>query len=132
MPGYAYPVGATTAEYPASTVTVGISIAVTPATIFTATKKTKIKSVLATNVSGGILPVTVFLNQGSGNKRVAKSRVLNTKYLVQELVSGDPRVSDNADETLAEFTMAVGDVLLASCPFADAINITVNLAEGVK
>ena len=132
MAGYAFPVGATTAEYPAKTVTMGINNSNTDCNIFTATKKTKVKSVLATNVSGGILPVTLLVDQGSGHKVVAKSRVLKNQYMVLELVSGDSRVAGYEDDTLAEFTMAAGDVLYASCPVADAVNITVNLVEGVK
>ena len=132
MAGYAYPVGATTSEYPAKTTVVGINNGTVAATLFTATSKTKVKSVLATNASGGILPVTLLLNQGSGDKVIAKSRVLKTQYLVLELVSGDTRTAGKEDDTLTEFTMAVGDVLLAACPVADAINISVNYVEGVK
>jgi hypothetical protein len=130
--GYAYPVGASASQGAAKTVTVSISSADTPVTIFTATQKTQVSSVLATNVSGGILPVTLLVNKGSGNTVVAKSRVLKTQYLVLELVSGDSRVAGYEDDTLTEFTMAAGDVLYASCPVTNAINITVNLGEGVK
>lgn len=133
--GYAYPVGATTSEYPAKTVTVTVGPGA-PTTLFTAIAKTKVKSVLVTNTSGGILPVTLFVDKGDGNKIIGKSRVLKTQYMVLELVSSDTRVDvkavGNENDILTEFTLSVGDILLASCPIEDAVNISVNLAEGVK
>jgi hypothetical protein len=133
MAGYAYPVGATTTEYPSQTITVGISNAdPIKSTLFTATKKTRVNSVLVTNNSFGILPVRLYVNQGGGDKLIARTRVTNTNYLVAPLVSGDPRTSNFEGETLTEFTLQVGDVLSASCPFAGKIEVTVNLSEGVK
>jgi hypothetical protein len=63
--------------------------------------------------------------------------VLNQKYLVQQLVSGDARVDDSQDQVLdrykvaADFVLNVGDQLKATCPIADAIVLTVNLEEGI-
>lgn len=133
MPGYAYPVGVSSSDAgSAKTVTVSIDAANTAVTIFTATKKTKVNSVLATNISGGILPVKILVNQGNGNLELGKVRVLDTKYFSLPLVSADTRTMDDQDGTLTEFTLQVGDALKALCPVEDVVNVTLNLTEGVK
>jgi hypothetical protein len=132
MPGYAYPVGATTSEYAAKTVSRVIDDENTNQTLFTATSKTKVNSVLVTNNSFGTLPVRLYVNQGGTDKIIARTRVTNTNYAVAPLVSGDSRVAGFEGESLTEFTLQAGDVLKASCPFADKITVTVNLSEGVK
>jgi hypothetical protein len=132
MPGYAFPVGATTSEYPAKTVSRVIDDEETNQTLFTATSKTRVNSVLATNNSFGILPVRLYVNQGGEDKLIARTRTANTNYLVAPLVSGDARVSNFEGEALTEFILQTGDILKVSCPFADKITVTANLSEGVK
>ena len=132
MPGYAYPVGATASDVPAKTITTVIASAGNNVTLFTATKKTRVNSILATNTSFGILPVRIFVDQGSGDKPLAYARVKNTNYIVAPLVSGDARVAGFEGEALTEFVLDIGDELKASCPFADKVAITLNLSEGVK
>lgn len=132
MPGYAYPVGATTSEYAAKTVSRVIDEENVNQTLFTATSKTKVNSVLVTNSSFGILPVRLYVNQGGADKLIARTRVTNTNYLVAPLVSGDSRVSNFEGEALTEFTLQAGDILKVSCPLADKITVTANLSEGVK
>ena len=132
MPGYAYPVGATTSEYAAKTTTTVVNAADTHITLFTATSKTKVNSALVTNNSFGILPVRLYVNQGGSDILIARTRVTNTNYFIAPLVSGDARVSSFEGEALTEITLQTGDVLKASCPFADKVSITLNLSEGVK
>ena len=130
---YAYPVGVANSDTgTATSVTVNISSSAYNVIIFTATQKTKVNSILTTNISGGILPVKILVNRGGLDLEIAKTRVLNTKYVVLSLVSGDTRTMDDSDGTLTEFTLQVGDVLKASCPIEDVVNVTVNLTEGVK
>jgi hypothetical protein len=134
MSGYAYPVGAAGAEYPSKTVAAPIDAASTPVTIFTATKKTRVNSVLLANNDFGILPVKLYLN----DIEINSVRVLKTKYAILPLTSTGGRNDDPTDPTLdrnkvnVEFILSVGDVLKASCPIADAVNVAVNLSEGVK
>lgn len=134
MAGYAYPVGANTTEYPAKTVTTTIDASNTLVDVFTAVKKTKINSILISNNDYGILPVKIYIN----DKEINSVRVLKTKYAVLPLTSTGGRNDDPADPTTdrnkvnVELTLAIGDVLQASCPIADAINVVVNLSEGVK
>jgi len=134
MPGYAYPVDAVTSDKGTpKTVTVTVDEANDPVTIFTAVKLTKVNSILVTNNDYGILPVKLYI----GTKEINSVRVLKTKYAVLPLTSNGGRTDDPADPTTdrnkvnAEFYLAVGDVLKASCPIADAVNVTVNLSEGV-
>ena len=140
MPGYAYPVGAVNADTgTAKSVTVTISSATVNELIFTATKKTKVNSVLASNTLGTILPVELYVDRAVTEETyfIGKSRVLKSKYMVLTLVSGDNRVSEvavdpKANKIETEFVLQVGDSLYAGCPIADVMNITANLTEGVK
>ena len=133
MAGYAYPVGVSNSDTgTAKTVTASISSPDTAVSIFTATQKTKVNSILTTNISGGTLPVVILVNQGGDDLQIAKTRVLSTKYVSLSLVSGDTRVSESQDDTITEFVLQIGDVLKASCPVEDVINVTLNLTEGVK
>jgi hypothetical protein len=69
---------------------------------------------------------------------LTSARVLTNKYLVLPLVSGDARVNDVSDpevnlyKVAIEFVLQVGDVVKASCPIEDVVNVTLNLTEGVK
>ena len=68
---------------------------------------------------------------------VTEVRVLNRKYLVQQLVSGDLRVDDKEDQVLdrykvaTDFVLNAGDQLMATCPITNAIVLTVSLEEGI-
>jgi hypothetical protein len=132
--GYAYPVGSTASSGRAKTVTATVNSANTLVTIFTATEKTRIDSVLITNNDFGILPVKIYI----GSKEINSVRVLKTKYAVLPLTATDTRIGDPADPTNdrnkvnIEFILQAGDVLKASCPIADAVNVTATMTEGVK
>ena len=138
--GYAYPVGAVNSDTgTATSVTAVIDAANDLVTIFTATQKTRVNAVLASNDLGTIVPVElhVYRDEDEEDYFFGKSRVLKSKYLVLPLVSGDNRVAEMAvdpksNKIATEFVLQVGDALKASCPIADAINITANLTEGVK
>ena len=134
MAGYAYPVDAVTSDKGTpKTVSVTVDEANTPVVLFTATKLTKVNSILVTNNDLGILPARIYLN----DKEINSVRVLKTKYAVLPLTSNGGRTDDPADPTNdrnkvnAEFYLSIGDQLKASCPIADAVNITVNMSEGV-
>jgi hypothetical protein len=141
MPGYAHPIETTTSssEGTSKGLTFSVDDITSPAAFYTATTKTKVSSVLATNNYGTILPVKLYVNRvGTDPMRlIAESRVLKTKYMVQELVSGDSRVGDSGDQQLdkykviSDFVLEVGDSLHATCPIEDAISLTVNLKEGI-
>lgn len=131
--GYAYPVGVANSDTgTATSVTVNISSSAYNVIIFTATQKTKVNSILTTNISGGIVPVTIFVNRGGLDIAIAKVRPLSTKYVVLPIVSGDTRITDDQDDTIGEFILQTGDVLKAACPVEDIVNVTANLTEGVK
>ena len=140
MAGYAYPVGATTADTgTAKSVTDKISQANTLVELFSATSKTRVNYILASNSLGTILPVElhVFRTATSQNHFVSKARVLKGKYLVMPLVSGDTRIDKVDVDTVGndiktELVLQVGDKLKFKCPLADYVNITIDMKEGIK
>jgi len=142
MPGYAYPVGATTADSGSAK---GASVLVadsgeTLTTIFTATQKTRVNSILVSNEYGTILPVNLFVyrDDTEATSLLTNTRVLKVKYALQSLVSGDTRVGDSSDpqddrnKILTELVLNTGDALKANCPIEDVVTVTVNVTEGVK
>ena len=142
MPGYAYPVGATTADTGvAKSVTALIDADHDLVTVFTATQKTRINSILVSNNLGTIVPVDLYVYRDEDEEDyfMLKTRVLKSRYMVLPLVSGDTRVSSTSvqasvnDRMIAtEILLQAGDAIKASCPIEDAINITLDLKEGVK
>jgi hypothetical protein len=142
MPGYAYPVGTVAETGTAKSVTVLVTDIgpSTLTTLFTAASKTKVNSVLATNTYGTILPVKLYVYRAANTATflLTSARVLTNKYLVLPLVSGDARVNDVSDpevnlyKVATEFVLQVGDIVKASCPIEDVVNVTLNLTEGVK
>lgn len=142
MPGYAYPVGAIEAETgTAKSVTKQITSANTLVTIFTATQKTRLNSVLVSNEEGTILPVDlhVYRAADTANYLLTKTRVLKSRYMVLPLVSGDTRVSSTSVQEsindrmiITEVVLQVGDAINAKCPIEDVINVTLDLKEGIN
>ena len=146
MPGYAYPVDAVSSAGTAKSVSflVTDTAASTATTIYTATSKTRVNSIVAVHTGAddtGILPVSVFVGRGSPTVKhlIAKNRVLKNNFVVLPIVSGDSRVGEDGDPTtsgynkvLPEFTLQVGDKLYATCPFEDVIQLHIELTEGVK
>ena len=142
MPGYAYPVGATESDTgTAKSVTKQITSANTLVSIFTATQKTRLNSVLVTNDLGTILPVELHIYRAADttNYLLTKTRVLKSRYMSLPLVSGDSRVtpttvneSTNDRMIITELVLQVGDIVKAECPIEDVINVTLDLKEGVK
>lgn len=140
--GYAYPVGATAADTgTAKSVTKQITSANTLVSIFTATQKTRLNSVLVTNDLGTILPVELHIYRAvdTTNYLLTKTRVLKSRYMSLPLVSGDSRVtpttvneSINDRMIITELVLQVGDIVKAECPIEDVINVTLDLKEGVK
>jgi hypothetical protein len=146
MPGYAYPVGATGGS---SAVEAGslksinalVEDDATPTTaLFTASTKTRVNSVLATNAYGSILPVKLYAYRDSSEETflVTESRIFKSKYMVQRLISGDTRVDDKKEpqvdryKAATEFVLQAGDSLMATCPIEDVITLTVTVSEGVS
>jgi hypothetical protein len=140
--GYAYPVGATESDTgTAKSVTKQITSANTLVSIFTATQKTRLNSVLVTNDLGTILPVELHIYRAvdTTNYLLTKTRVLKSRYMSLPLVSGDSRVtpttvneSINDRMIITELVLQVGDIVKAECPIEDVINVTLDLKEGVK
>jgi hypothetical protein len=139
--GYAYPVGASGSTGTANSVTIALASANTKTTLWTAAQKTQINSVLISNTSMGILPVYLYVRKSGGSTdfQVFYKRILLEEYAVLPLVSGDGRTSNteaalskNGINRLSEIILNTGDILKASCPVANAMNITVNFSEGVK
>ena len=142
MPGYAYPIetagqGVTSGSL--KSISFSVNETDNPTQFYTATTKTKVLSVLANNTLGTILPVKLYVYRDATESEFLTSevRVLNHKYLVQQLVSGDARVDDSQDQVLdrykvaADFVLNIGDKLMATCPIADAVILTVSLEEGI-
>ena len=140
MPGYAYPVETAVASQGSpKSVSFLVNQTTAPTAFYTATTKTKVSAVLAKNTLGTILPVKLYVYRDLTESEFLTSevRVLNHKYLVQQLVSGDARVDDSQDQVLdrykvaADFVLNIGDKLMATCPIADAVILTVSLEEGI-
>ena len=144
MPGYAYPVETAATQGGTSGSLKSVSYLITettaPTSFYTATTKTLVSSVLATNNYGSILPVSLYVYRDSDEETylTAEARVLKQKYMVQQLVSGDSRVDDSGDQQLnkykvvTEFVLNVGDSLKATCPIEDEVVLTVTLKEGIQ
>jgi hypothetical protein len=142
MPGYAYPVGATEADTgTAKGVTKQITSVNTLVSIYTASSKTKVNSVLVSNSLGTILPVELYIyrTSDSTNYLLTKTRVLKSRYMVLPLVSGDTRVtpttvteSINDRMIITELILQTGDIIKAKCPIEDVIDVTLDLKEGVS
>ncbi len=142
MPGYAYPVGATEADTgTAKGVTKQITSVNTLVSIYTASSKTKVNSVLVSNSLGTILPVELYIYRTSDatNYLLTKTRVLKSRYMVLPLVSGDTRVtpttvteSINDRMIITELILQTGDIIKAKCPIEDVIDVTLDLKEGVS
>lgn len=134
MPGYAYPVGTASDTGSAGTASVLVDVVDTPVVVFTATAKTRINSILVSNATNAVLPVTIYTNDGAANKLLTQVRVLKSGYALQSLVSGDSRVETPVLSTapLTEVVLAAGDTLLAACPVEDVITVTTTYAEGVS
>jgi hypothetical protein len=120
-------------------VTAQVTSANTLVTIFTATQKTKVNSVLVSNLLGTVLPVELYVYRvvNTTNYFVSKTRVLKSKYMVFPLVPGDLRTSEEAvspteNKLDLEFTLQVGDAIKAKCPIENVINVTLDLREGIK
>lgn len=144
MPGYAYPVDAVSAAGTAKSVSflVTDTAVSTATTIFTATAKTRVNSIVAVHTGAsdtGILPVEVYVGRVSGTHLLAKNRVLKNNFVVLPVVSGDSRVGEDGDPTtigynkvMPEVVLQTGDKLYATCPFEDVIQLHIELTEGVK
>lgn len=120
-------------------VTAQITAANSLVTLYTATLKTRLNSVLVSNALGTILPVELYVYRevDENDYFVSKTRVLKSKYMVFPQVAGDTRVSEVAiDETAnkvgAEIVLQIGDSIKAKCPIEDVINVTLDLREAIK
>lgn len=133
MPGYAYPVGAADVNTGSAGSETVVLNSTSPITIFTATTKTRINSVLLSNSYGSIVPVVLYINDGS-NKTITTSRVLKNRYAVQSLVTGDSRIDDGVYDApiLTELVLNAGESLKASCRIANIITVNVTYTEGVN
>ena len=120
-------------------VTAQITSANSLVTIFTATLKTRVNSVLVSNTLGTILPVELYVYRNSDEVDyfVSKTRALKSKYMVLPLVPGDNRAAETAVDPKAnrisvELILEPGDAIKALCPIEDAVNITLDLREAIK
>lgn len=120
-------------------VTAQITSANALVTIFTATLKTRVNSVLVSNALGTILPVELYVYRDEDEEDyfISKTRVLKSKYMIFPQVAGDSRVNEvSVDETAnkvgAEIVLQVGDSIKAKCPIEDVINVTLDLREAIK
>jgi hypothetical protein len=149
MAGYAYPVGATTSEYPSKTInTTAISEFgahysgdgkgfIIGSEANPVTTKTRVNSIYLNNTTGGILPVELWRGQISDMSEynvVHSTRVLKTKFMLLPLVSEDVRVdgASASEALLTEMVLAPGDYLAVFCPVDDAVIATANVSIGVK
>lgn len=131
--GYAYPVGATDANTGSAGVSTVALTSTSVITLFTATVKTRVNSILLSNTYGSIVPVVLYLNDGS-NKVITTSRVLKNRYVVQPLVTGDTRIDDGvySSPILTELYLDAGESLRASCRIANIVTVNVTYTEGVN
>lgn len=110
-----------------------------PQIVLTAAAKSKVISILLTNVSGGSLPVTFSITKGAApfttSTIINKFRVHKRRYALQALVSGDTRVEEEIvgdSLTLTELVLDAGDELKGYCPIASAVHVHVTYLEGVN
>lgn len=110
------------------------NVGITPALLFTATKKTRVANVTAHNLEGGILPIKLFVRRSSVDTTVVETRVFKQKALVMSLVDQDPRVG--ADKMLdlphTELVLLPGDELYAVSPLNNSFDVNVSLFEGIS
>lgn len=109
-----------------------------PQTMFTAVAKTKVVSILLVNNSGGSLPVDLYVNRDEqlDVDYLAKGfRVHKRRYVLQALVSGDPRVQApliGDDLVLTETVLQPGDSLIGYCPIENAVTVHITYYAGVN
>lgn len=141
MAGYAYPVGAEVNSGLSKSIShlVNETDITTATEFFTATSKTRVLTVIATNVELGIIPVRLYVQRGSEDPSiVARTRLLKSKALVLPLVSGDFRTGDSGladseyNKIATEFVLQPGDKLYATSRLANAIQLTIELKESIK
>ena len=139
MPGYAHPIETTVNQGSPKSISFTVNQTTAPTAFYTATAKTRVSAVLASNTLGTILPVKLYIYRDSTESAFLASevRVLSHKYMVQQLVSGDLRVDDKDSQevgrhkVITDFVLGIGDKLMATCPIVDAIVLTVSLEEGI-
>jgi hypothetical protein len=104
--------------------------------LFTATKRTRVTSLIATNKEGGILPISLYVIDASEDQAyvLRNIRVFKSMPLVMELVDGDERTMTNLlDQVpLVELVLMPGDELYATTPINDSFDITLAVREGVR
>jgi hypothetical protein len=104
----------------------------TSSTIFTATKKTRITSLVAVNKTYGILPLTIVAEVGEEESIVVMSaRVWKQKHLVLSTV-GDASVPISEDVPRSEIVLLPGDSISASSPIENSFDLSLVLYEGIS
>jgi hypothetical protein len=88
----------------------------TSSTIVTATKKTRITSLVAVNKTSGILPITISAELGESESAVVMSA----------------RVWKQEDLILSEIVLLPGDSISASSPLEDSFDLSLVLYEGIR
>lgn len=107
-----------------------------PSLIFGAAKKTRITGLLAVNVEGGILPITLFVKKAdlSETAVATNSRVFKQKYIILSLVSGDLRTTEELmdDHPIAELVLLPGESLYAQSPLDNSFDVSLIAYEGIS
>lgn len=101
------------------------NIASTGTTVFTATSRTIIDNVAASNTEGGVLPITFYVKNSSNSTIYSQTfRVYREK----------PRANaDDADFTLISgLLLESGESLHASTPISGSFDVAAYLREGVR
>lgn len=108
-------------------------------TVYTATLKTRLDSVLVSNQLGTIVPVEMYVTRDGDLSPtfVTKTRVLKTKYMTLPFAGNDVRVSDapiteTSNKVIAEIILQPNDEIAFKCPVDEAVTVTLNLREGIK
>jgi hypothetical protein len=104
--------------------------------LFTAAKRTRVTSLTASNLEGGILPISIYVvNSDDDEVYVIKNaRVFKSRPLVVELIDGDERTSTHILDQVAltELVLSPGDELYASTPISGSFDVTLTVREGVR
>ena len=96
------------------------NIGLTSSTVFTPTSKSVIIGLIATNVYGSVLPITIKLNKSGGTSaHIAKARRIEAGQYI-DFIAGNKLI------------LEIGDTISASSSDNSAFEIIVSYLEGVS
>lgn len=140
MPGFAVQSQSAASEGKAGGIVVQ-NVGTVQKKLIQAVKKTRITNITATNIEGGILPISLLVHRYDPETLTAveavvvkDSRVFKTKELLMTLVDQDPRVGADkmSDFPHTEIVLFPGESLYAVAPLDNSFDLSVTYFEGIS